>query len=46
MEAVREKWTDDMNKSFDAIERLIIRGGAVLFVTLVVGFLSLALTQH
>ena len=36
----------EMNSRFDALERLIIRGACGLFGTLVIGFLSLALTRH
>ena len=36
----------EMNARFDALHRLIIRGAAGLFGTLVIGFLSLALTRH
>lgn len=34
-----------MHENFDAIDRLIIRGGAVLFGTMVVGFVSLIVTM-
>ncbi|HKO37542.1 MAG TPA: hypothetical protein VJU14_04160 [Solirubrobacterales bacterium] len=54
MEAVREvdrtpvaetksEFLEEMNSRFDAMERLIIRGGWGLFGTMVVGFLSLVL---
>lgn len=40
----------EMNRHFDSIDRLIIRGGWMLFGTMVIGFLtlvlSLFLTQH
>lgn len=36
----------EMNSRFDALECLIIRGACGLFGTLVIGFLSLALTRH
>jgi hypothetical protein len=36
----------EMNSRFDAMQRLIIRGGWGLFGTLLIGFLSLVLTQH
>lgn len=36
----------EMNKRFEATHRLIIQVGGGLFGTMVVGFLSLVLTQH
>lgn len=36
----------EMNRRFDALERLIVRGGWGLFVTLIIGFLSVFLTLH
>jgi hypothetical protein len=35
-----------MNKRFEATHRLIIQVGAGLFGTMVIGFLSLVVTQH
>ena len=37
---------EEMNRHFDAIERLIVKGSLVLFGTMVIGFLGLVLTQH
>lgn len=36
----------EMNKRFEATHRLIIQVGAGLFGTMVIGFLSLVVTQH
>lgn len=55
MEAVRDRTArggmkseilEEMHGYFDALHRLILRGGVLLFITLVIGFLSIALTQH
>jgi hypothetical protein len=37
---------EEMNRQFDALHRLIIRGSGLLFVTLVIGFLSVLLTRQ
>jgi len=37
--------TAEMHEGFDAINRLIIRGGAVLFGTMLIGFVSLIVTM-
>ncbi len=36
----------EMNRRFEATHRLIIQVGAGLFGTMVIGFLSLVVTQH
>ncbi|HEU5061557.1 MAG TPA: hypothetical protein VFT79_00210 [Solirubrobacterales bacterium] len=41
----RQEFQSEMNSHFEALHRLIIRGAAGLFATLVIGFLSLAVTQ-
>lgn len=35
----------EIHQGFDAIDRLIIRGGLLLFGTMLIGFISLAVTM-
>ncbi len=41
-----QEFRAEMNSRFDALDRLILRGGVGLFGTMTIGFLSLVLTQH
>jgi|SRR5829696_6551509 len=43
---VKSELLEEMNRRFEATHRLIIQVGGGLFGTLVIGFLSLLLTQH